>query len=159
MVHRGKSLTFEPEEIEELASLEYGDKRVFPLLSLLFPFVDLRNQFHVDHVFPISRFTRTRLLQAGVIEEAVTEYKTLANQLPNLQLLEGAFNNEKRAVLPAQWLQGRYQAQADRNHYCTMHLLGDIPENIAEFAAFYAARRERLKGRIRQIINPHHEIA
>jgi hypothetical protein len=55
MSQRGKSLTFEPAEIEDLLHLEYGDKRTFPLLSLLFPFVDLRNQFHVDHVYPISK--------------------------------------------------------------------------------------------------------
>ena len=47
-----------------LRDVEYGDKRMFALLSLLFPFVDLRNQFHVDHVFPISGFTSARLRSA-----------------------------------------------------------------------------------------------
>jgi len=41
MTQRGKSLSFESEEIEELLHLEYGDKRTFSLLSLLFPFPPL----------------------------------------------------------------------------------------------------------------------
>ena len=66
MAQRGKTLMFEPEEIEELLCMEYGDKRLFALLSLLYPFVDLRNQFHIDHVFPAARFTQRRLKKAGI---------------------------------------------------------------------------------------------
>ena len=55
MIRRGRTLTFEPAEIEDLLHLEYGNPRTLPLLALLFPFVDLRNQFHVDHICPISR--------------------------------------------------------------------------------------------------------
>ncbi|CAN0358954.1 unnamed protein product, partial [Ectocarpus sp. 4 AP-2014] len=53
MAKRGKSLQFTGEEIDELVAMEYGDKRLFGLLTLLFPFVDVKNhQFHIDHVFP-----------------------------------------------------------------------------------------------------------
>jgi hypothetical protein len=38
---RGKSLSFSPAEVEDLLEMEYGDKRLFSLLSLLFNFVDL----------------------------------------------------------------------------------------------------------------------
>ena len=55
MRSRGKGLRFDEEEIEDLVDVSCGDRRVFPLLSLLFPFHDLRNEFHVDHVFPRSR--------------------------------------------------------------------------------------------------------
>lgn len=60
MAQRGKSLSFEAPEIEDLLHIEYGDRRLFPLLSLLFPFVDLRNQFHVDHIHPGTRRVRRR---------------------------------------------------------------------------------------------------
>ncbi|MGO1076396.1 DUF262 domain-containing protein [Inquilinus sp. CA228] len=100
MSQRGKSLTFEPAEIEDLLHLEYGDKRTFPLLSLLFPFVDLRNQFHMDHVFPISRFTPARLQRQGFGEADIDTLARHANTLPNLQLLDGAINIEKRAIMP-----------------------------------------------------------
>ena len=45
----GKSLVFEHEELEQLVDMRYQERLAFALLSLLFPFVDLRNQFHVDH--------------------------------------------------------------------------------------------------------------
>jgi hypothetical protein len=41
MESRSKSLTFAPAEIDDLLSMQYGDKRLFALLSLLFTFVDL----------------------------------------------------------------------------------------------------------------------
>ena len=49
---RGKSLTFEEEEFEDLVE---SKDRTFTLLSLLYPFVDLQNKkFHIDHVFQKS---------------------------------------------------------------------------------------------------------
>ena len=51
---RGKSLSFEREELEDL--VESRD-RSFALLSLLYPFLDTQNnKFHIDHVFPRARF-------------------------------------------------------------------------------------------------------
>ena len=101
MAQKGKSLSFEEAEIDDLLHLPYGDRRVFPLLSLLFPFVDFHNQFHVDHVYPKSRFSRKKLLKAGVAEDEVEGLERRANELPNLQLLEGAANTEKQAAMPA----------------------------------------------------------
>jgi hypothetical protein len=153
MAAGGKSLAFEPEEIEELVAMQYGDKRLFALLSLLFPFVDLHNQFHIDHVYPISRFTALRLANAGVPEAKIEQYAELANSLGNLQLLEGALNVEKRAVLPAEWLTNRYPIESDRTHYAKIHELGEVPADIASFDQFVQARRERLRTRITSIVN------
>lgn len=152
MTQRGKSLTFEAPEIEDLLHMEYGDKRMFALLSLLFPFVDLRNQFHVDHVFPISRFTRARLTRAGVAEARADELARRANQLPNLQLLEGAINVEKRAAMPADWLRGRFLDGVARSNHRANHLLGEVPEDLLEFDGFYEARRGALRDRLASLL-------
>lgn len=145
---RGKSLRLSDAEIEELLSIEYGDKRLFALLSMLFTFVDLRNQFHIDHIFPISRFTSARLHRAGVPDEHAESLKELANQLPNLQLLEGPANVEKQATMPDVWLHDRFSNSSDRAHYRSIHLLGDIPADIQSCEAFWVQRRKRLKERI-----------
>ena len=110
MARRGKSLKFESEEVEELADMKYGDRTTFTLLAQLFPFVDLRNQFHVDHIFPYGRFTPSRLRQAGVAEEDIETFRDHVNRLGNLQLLEGAINNDKRMQLPAEWLEERFSS-------------------------------------------------
>lgn len=57
---RGKWLTFNDSEIDELCNLAYGAKRTFGVLALLFPHVDTRNHHHVDHVYPRSLLTRPR---------------------------------------------------------------------------------------------------
>lgn len=145
---RGKSLVFSDAEIDGLLSLQYGEKRTFAMLSMLFPFVDLNNQFHVDHVFPISRFTTRRLKKAGVSDDRIDEFWTMANELPNLQLLEGTANTEKRDKLPSIWLAARFASAKDGKHYCGMHELGTVPEDLNGFENFYNARRERLRSKI-----------
>jgi hypothetical protein len=148
MAQRGKSLTFEAAEVEDLLHMEYGDKRMFPLLSLLFPFVDLRNQFHIDHVYPISRFTRAKLRKLGFDDERVETLARHANDLPNLQLLEGPINNEKRAAMPSEWLAKHLPDPAAQLHYRTKHELGDLPSDLRGFEAFHSARRERLRTKL-----------
>ena len=109
MTRRGKSLVFEKEELEELADMQYGNKLTFALLSQIFPFIDLSNHFHIDHIFPQSRFTDRRLRDAGVPDDKVEDFKQLKNGLANLQLLQGPENNEKRAKMPADWLSQMYR--------------------------------------------------
>ena len=67
MAQRGKNLVFSREEVEDLADMGISDPRTFSLLTLLFSFVDVHSHhFHIDHVFPKSRFTVARLRNAGV---------------------------------------------------------------------------------------------
>ena len=152
MVQRGKSLTFEPAELDDLLHMQYGDKRTFALLSLLFPFVDLRNNFHIDHVFPVSRFTKPRLRKSGFNEADIEDVARQANELPNLQLLEGTINNEKRAAMPMDWLTKHSIDEGSQKNYCANHLLGDIPTEIIDFRGFHAARRDRLRDRLKALL-------
>lgn len=153
MRQRGKSLDFSPEEVEDLADIGYGDNRLFALLTLLFPFIDLRNKFHIDHVFPISRFTPTSLREAGVSDELTDKFRDCANRLGNLQLLDGDLNIEKRAKLPADWLGEHFDNQQVRQHYLEQHHLGEVPGAMSGFMEFYEARRQRLQERTGELVN------
>lgn len=152
MAGRRRSLAFEESELENLANMRYGDRRMFALLSLLFPFVDLRNQFHIDHIFPRARFTERRLASAGVPREKIDDFIQRKDLLANLQLLQGAENNEKRATMPNEWLRQSYPEPTRRQEYLDRHLLEEVPDSITEFDAFYEARRERLKAKIKQLL-------
>ena len=156
---RAKSLRFDPAEIEDMLDMEYGDKRIFPLLSLLFPFVDLRNQFHIDHVFPISRFSKVKLRQAGIPAERQDDLYAKANALPNLQLLEGAANIEKQAALPTDWLRDRYKTDDGALNYRSIHALGDLPGDVHAFEAFHAARRDRLRAMLIDLLVDGNAVA
>jgi hypothetical protein len=149
MTAAGKSLRFEEAEVSELLDLNYGEKRVFTVLSLLYPGLDLTKTFHEDHIFPRSRFTRTKLLKAGVPAEDVEAFMAKANGLPNLQLLQGTVNIEKQAVLPAEWLSGpQFTSEAARTQYVNDNDLIDIPKDITGFGEFYETRRRRLETRL-----------
>jgi hypothetical protein len=144
MARRGKSLSFTAEEVEGLVIMRYSDKRLFPLLALLFPAVDLTNNYHVDHVFPKSRFTNSQLAKAGVPEDDREWYQEACNELPNLQLLEGALNNEKRKCMPAAWLEKSLPDMDARTEYRRVHRLGTVPAELQDFPDFYEARRANL---------------
>ena len=150
---RGKGLEFSDEEIEDLVDMEFSDRRIFALLSLLSPFIDFRNnQFHIDHVFPKSRFTPNRLRRVGINEEQIEKFIDSANRIGNLQLLAGTINLEKRDQLPAVWIENHYQDPQQRQHYCEQHLFGVIPREMQGFAEFHETRRERLQHRITELV-------
>ena len=154
MAQGGKKLEFSDEEIEDLADMKLTDRRIFALLALLSPFIDFRHhRFHIDHVFPKSRFKKRLLRNAAIDEEQFEELADRANRIGNLQLLEGAINHEKRDQLPAEWINNRYSDLMGRRGYCDKHLLGNVPEDIDGFSEFYEARRERLQDRIRELVN------
>ena len=122
---RGKSLTFEEEELEHLVE---SKDRTFTLLTLLFPFVDLQNnKFHIDHVFPKSRFSSRRLHRDGVTEGDIPGFQDRADRLPNLQLLVGEANESKSDMLPQQWMSKTFDAQA-ATEYAERHDLGEVSD-------------------------------
>ena len=154
MAQRGKSLDFSPEEVEDLADMGLSDRRVFALLALLSPFIDCRHHhFHIDHVFPKSRFTPARLRDAGIDEEVFEQLADRANRIANLQLLEGTVNLEKRAILPAEWIEEQHPDPDERRHHCDLYLLGGIPRDMGAFSDFYEVRRERLQRQIIELVN------
>ena len=131
-----------------------SDRRVFALLTLVLPSIDVRtHHFHIDHIFPKSRFTKAQLRNAGVADEHQDAYSDCANRISNLQLLEGIPNVEKRAKMPTEWMDEHFTDEQARQHYSELYFLGEVPKKITKFMDFYEARRERLQGKIGQLVN------
>ncbi|MCY3546994.1 MAG: DUF1524 domain-containing protein, partial [Gemmatimonadetes bacterium] len=146
---RGKRLTFDDEELQDLADASYGG-RAYNLLFLLYDFVNVATtRFHIDHVFPRALMTRARLERVGVSEARIPEYLERVNRVANLQILEGSTNTSKGAKPPADWLMERYTDEERRN-LCRLHDLGDIPTEITGFLDFYETRRGRILEKLRR---------
>lgn len=156
---RGKSLTFSPEEIEELADMKYGSRDLFGLLTLLFPFVDTRNQFHIDHVFPTAVFHARKLKQISLSEDEISRLQDSKDRLPNLQLLQGPDNQSKNDQMPARWIAETYKKDEDRKDYISRHMLDGVMTDLSGFEAFFKGRRNRLLERIVTVLNGPVEIA
>jgi hypothetical protein len=152
MSRLGKSLRFEAEEIEDLVATQFGKGRAFTLLALLYPGIDVRNEFHVDHVFPQSRFTARRLENAGISAEEIPRYLDLVNRLPNLQLLEGAVNVSKQAALPLDWAKGAYPDEHQLGLYLAGHDLDQLPAEMSEFLTFFEHRKSHQTAKISQLL-------
>lgn len=148
MAGRGKSLSFGPEEVEDLLDMEYGDRRLFPLLSILFPFIDVRQLHHIDHFFPKSQLQRRKLEKAGCDASYVEECLASRDRLANLQLLEGLLNVSKNDSLPGPWMEATYPVPAQRQAVLERHDLGVAPTTHQDFMPFYNARREKLRVRL-----------
>ena len=154
MAQRGKNLEFSQEEIEDLADMGIKDRRTFSLLTLLFPFVDVHSHhFHIDHVFPKSRFTVAKLRNAGVGDDQIDNFIDCADRIANLQLLDCGINNEKRAKLPTEWMQEHFSDDVARRHYCDKYLLSGVPQDITDFMSFYEDRRRHMLEGISQLVN------
>lgn len=144
----GKNLTFDDEELQDLADAAYHG-RAYSLLFLLYDFVDVAtNRFHIDHVFPRALMTPARLKKAGVNEEEIPECRERVNRIANLQLLEGSTNTSKGAKLPADWLRAQY-SEEERRHHCYLHDLGNVPTEIKGFLDFYETRRGHILKKLR----------
>lgn len=148
MAARGKSLSFGPEEVDDLLDMEYGDRRLFPLLSILFPFIDVRQLHHVDHFFPKSQLQRRKLEKAGCELAYIEDCLAARDRVANLQLLEGLLNVSKNDSLPGPWIDATFPDPASRQAMLDRHDLGEVPASHQEFLAFYSARRDRLRGRL-----------
>lgn len=148
----GKSLAFDPTEIDDLLALEYGKPRTFTVLSILYPGLDLSNEFHEDHIFPKSRFSKAKLNAQGIASEKISEYLSSFNLLPNLQLLAGVPNVEKRASIPADWVASDrvFPTEARRKTYVDANDLAGLPLGMDSFLDFFDARKLRMRERLKR---------
>lgn len=152
MSARGKPLAFGPEEIEDLLDIEYGDRRLFPLLSILYPFIDVRQLHHIDHFFPKSHLQRRRL-EFGCDSAYIDDCLAARDRLANLQLLEGLLNVSKSDTLPAEWLTSTYPDAVQRQAILDRHDLGNVPITASEFLPFYQTRRGRIRMRLTSLLS------
>ena len=148
-----KSLEFTDDDIENLLFSKYGVEYTFSTLVLLYPTLDFRNKFHVDHIFPRSLFTRAKLLKRNVSSNDMEFFGEQADQLSNLQLLEGLPNQEKSDLDFQQWLNKNYPQQGERIEYFSKNYIPNVDLSITNFRQFIEKRRELLKTKFAQLLH------
>lgn len=144
----GKGLAFTSAEVDELLNLKYAGQRTFSVLSVLYPGLDLGKKFHEDHIFPKSRFTKKKLVDAGVPIEKVDDFLEAFNLLPNLQLLAGTANIEKQDALPDAWITSAFPSDEKRATYVAENDLDGLPVDLVDFLTFFEERKGRVRDRL-----------
>jgi uncharacterized protein with ParB-like and HNH nuclease domain len=130
-LEKNNPLYIHEEDIERFIDFSYGNPSTFCVLQVLYPNLDYKNtKFHMDHIFPKSKFNyKNKLLNH--------EFIGRENELFNLQLLEGEVNNIKRAKDPEIWLSEEYQTNDAIIEYKKRNYIKEdltlLWDNIGEF--------------------------
>jgi uncharacterized protein with ParB-like and HNH nuclease domain len=147
-----KSLQVTEDDIENLLLSRYGQGYTFSTLSLLYPTLDYRNKFHIDHIFARSLFTRSKLTKRGIPEGDIDFYMESVDGLPNLQLLEGIPNQEKSDSEFESWLEKTCASKPARTDFCDKHFIPNCGLSLENFRGFYADRKLLLKQKLADLL-------
>lgn len=147
-----KTLIFQVEDIDKMLELEYGDAQTFSVLSLLYPNLDYRNKFHMDHIFPQKFFKNSELNKRSIPKEHLETFIENQDYIGNLQLLEGIQNEEKSAQEFDKWILLNYPEEVARNEYKQKNY---IPSNIdlqfPNYLNFIDRRQELIRSKLMEI--------
>lgn len=157
---RGKPLTVTEALVDDILTLSYGKPRTFAVLAALFPHVDTRNQFHVDHVFPAAlldkRALRRQKNDDGTLRftsEEIDDLLDRRDRLPNLELIPGLENIGKSAKAPDEWLAAEYSSPDERSAFLSRNALPQLlPHSADEFMSYFDERRAKLTARIYDVL-------
>lgn len=152
-LYRGtpKSIIFNEDDIDALLDREYGNQFTFSCLALLYPELNLKHTFHMDHIFPKKFFTDIKLRKIGLKDNLIKNYLSYFNKLPNLQLLEGNQNKQKNGTDFKVWLQSEYGTNSALNSYQHLHMIPNLDDyGLENFEEFFLTRRELLKEKLRK---------
>ncbi|GAT63505.1 DUF262 domain-containing protein [Paludibacter jiangxiensis] len=147
-----KSLIFSDEDIENLLYYKYGQGFTFSVLSLLYPSLDYRNLFHIDHIFPKSHFSVSKLRKRKIEEEDITIYQDWYNYIGNLQLLEATPNIEKLDKDFDVWFNDTFRTEGQKKDYMEKHLIPNIDFSFNNFIVFFQERENLMRKKFKEIL-------
>lgn len=143
-----RNLVFSEDEIDDLLFTKYGQGDLLVIMSVLYPWADLKNNFHIDHIYPKSLFTKKKLKAFGVIEDDIDTYIDDVNYIGNLQLLEGIPNIEKKDKTFEKWLSENYKDEQSLSNYKQRQLIPEVQPTFPNFLKFLKAREALIKEKL-----------
>ena len=149
-----KDFSFDDDEIANLFDYQWGQSYTFSVLAILYPGLDFRNKFHIDHIFPKAMFSPGRLQKSGIPDDKIVFYRDNFNYLANLQLLEGTPNREKSDMPFDQWLDETYPSgTSGRTAYMqTNYIPSDSGLRFEDFKEFIEKRKSLMSEAFRRLI-------
>ena len=136
------------DDVEDMCDLQYKSPATFPVLQLLYPDLDYKNStFHIDHIYPKSKFN------ADNLKEKADDYQKRANDIFNLQLLQGGENLSKGAKNPENWLKDEY---GDDNQKIVKYkeynyIDGNFSLEWGNIESFEEMRKSRIRAKLMDI--------
>ncbi|MDQ5838750.1 MAG: DUF1524 domain-containing protein, partial [Acidobacteriota bacterium] len=147
-----KSITFNSDEIQNLFLYYYGSPYTFSTLAVLYPTLDFRNRFHLDHIHPRSSFKKRNLLKRGIPESKIGFYLDEVDYIANLQLLEGPENTEKRDDDFKDWLDKTCPNPQARRDFMAKHYIPDVDLSLSNFEQFVEERKKLMAAKFENLL-------
>lgn len=134
--------------IEELLLTQKGSQYSFPILALLYPDMDYKNNnFHQDHLHPAASYDNI------TDKEQETYGWKVYNSILNLQMLDANENMSKNAMNLKDWVEQETK-NADLKRFMESHI---IPQNISlelsNFTEYITKRKELLTTKLKTALN------
>lgn len=137
-----RDIIFTDDIIDNLLQTKYGTGDVLVVLSVLYPWADLKNNFHIDHIYPKSKFTPKKLEKKGIPSDKVEFYIDNVNFIGNLQLLEATPNEEKNNKDFDEWLKETFISPDQLKAYKEKHYIPDVDLSFGNFEEFLMEREK-----------------
>lgn len=149
-----KDITFDDDYIENLLLTQKDDPLCFSILAILYPHLDYRNgDFHKDHIFAESLFTKRKLKGLGIKDDQWDFYLNPINynSVSNLQLLDGNENKSKQDANFGDWVKKESKNRGlTQKEFCERHLLPEIFD-ISKLETFITTRKKNLKDILKKL--------
>lgn len=133
--------------IEDLLYSQKDSRYSFPILAMLYPDLDYRNNnVHQDHLHPASAYN-------DLEEKDKEKYGwQVYNSILNLQMLDANENESKNAKPLEKWVSEQTRNK-DMRKFMEDHLIPDTDLSLSNFSDFIEKRKAMLVQRIRKMIN------
>ncbi len=133
--------------IEELLTNQKDQRYTFPILAMLYPNLDYRNNnFHQDHLHPAASFDNLK-------QEDKDKYGwCIYNSILNLQMLDANENESKNKMPLIDWVQEQTK-NADKKIFLDNHLIPDVDLSLDNFSQFIEMRKKMLVEKLKSLIN------
>ncbi len=149
-----KDTSLTDEFILDLLKTQKDDQYAFSILAVLYPNLDYRNNnFHKDHLHPISIFNEETARSCGFSPDKTLEFldPTFNNSIVNLQMLDANENMSKKDKSLKQWVDLEVRNK-DKETFYNNHLMPDVSLDISDFEIFRYKRTEILLKKMRSEI-------
>ena len=150
-----RKIRFDEEEIFELLDTSYGTARAFLILSLLYPTLDYRNLFHMDHIHPKKLFMSGNLSARCIPKDEHSNFRNKFNRIGNVQLLEGPHNQEKAGTELEKWLNAKFPKPQDqgRAEFMEKHYIPrDADLSFEKFPKMFESREGLIAQRLKELL-------
>jgi len=151
-----KDTSISDDFIVELLCTQKDNKYAFSILSLLYPNLDYKNNdFHKDHLHPISKFKKKNITKLNVSEDIKEEYYRdvdFNNGLYNLQMLDANENMSKNDLNLKEWVEIE-TINRDKKQFLDNHLIPDIDLSFENFQEFIDKREVILIEKLKAVLN------